>query len=206
MIHNDATTNILFTIKYGNNCVLNDVVHVVVHPLPVINAVVDIPRAKYEEEVQLDVISNSILHYNWLPTTLVNIDTIKNPTSIITASTLFTVNVKDKNNCENTDTVFVELIDECQENFIYVPTAFSPNNDGLNDCFGIVSPPKLSDFKLVIFDRWGEKIFESTDKNTCWDGKHNGVDAMTDSYPYIISYKCYNGVNLSKKGIITIIR
>jgi gliding motility-associated-like protein len=178
-----------------------------VNPLPNINAVVDIPRAKYEELVQLDVITNASLNYNWMPSSIVNIDSIKNPIAEITASTVFIVFVEDINTkCKNSDTVAVELIDECTEDFIYVPTGFSPNRDGINDCFGIVSPPKLSEFNMVIFDRWGEKVFEAFDKNTCWNGTYKGADAMSDSYPYIITFKCYNGKILSKKGTITIIR
>ena len=141
-----------------------------------------------------------------MPSEKVSDSAIINPISIITASTLFKVNVKDNNNCVNTDSVYVELINECTDDYIFVPTAFSPNNDRLNDCFKIISPPKLSDFKMTIYNRWGEKLFEAFNEKDCWDGIYKGVDVPTDSYPYIISYKCYNGTSLIKKGLLSVIR
>ena len=49
-------------------------------------------------------------------------------------------------------------------------------------------------------------VFESSDKDNCWDGMYKGVEALSDSYVYLIGFKCYNGTDLSKKGTITIIR
>jgi gliding motility-associated-like protein len=204
---NLASGNIPFTIKFGNNCTVNDVMNINVKPLPAINAVVNIPRAKYEQEVQLNVLTNQTLSYLWSPTSLVNIDSVKNPTSVIKSSVQFTVIVQDfYTKCINKDTVFVELINECTKDFIYVPTGFSPNNDGINDCFSILSPPKLSDFRMIIYDRWNEKVFETNSEKECWNGTFNGVIAATDTYSYIISFKCYNGTVLAKKGTISIIR
>ncbi|MFN8236888.1 MAG: gliding motility-associated C-terminal domain-containing protein [Chitinophagales bacterium] len=205
-VNNSTSGNIVFTIRFGNGCAKSGTVPVTVHPLPVINATVDTPRTKYLHEVQLDVIHNGTLSYSWTPAGLVSIDSIRNPTSVIKATTFFTVEVRDKKNCINRDTILVELIDECQNEFIFIPTAFSPNNDGVNDCFGILSPPVLSEFKMNIFNRWGEKVFESDSPALCWDGTFKGSDAMVDSYIYVIQFRCYNGKLLSKKGAVTIVK
>jgi len=206
-IDNTTSTNIPFQIKYGNNCVVNDVLIVKVNPLPEIDAVVDFPKVKYTDTVQLDVVTSSVLtNYNWLPANKVSDSSIVNPISSITSSALFTVQVKDNHGCENTDSVYVELIDECTEDYMYVPSAFSPNNDGVNDCFKLLSPPYLTDFRMTIFDRWGEKVFETNNVTDCWNGSYKGAAAPSDSYPYVISYKCYNGTNLSKKGTVTIVK
>ncbi len=205
-VNNTVTGNMQFTIKYGNGCSKTGNVQINVNQLPVINAVVDKPDAKYEEEVQLDVTGSSNNNYNWLPAAQVSNDSIKNPTSIITATTLFIVSAKDKNGCVNTDSIKVNLIDECTEAFIYVPSAFSPNNDGINDCFRIVSPPKLTNYKMVIFDRWNEKIFEANNTTDCWNGTYKGGEVQSDSYVYVISYTCYNGAPLYKKGIVTVLK
>ena len=206
VVNNTSTSSLSFLIRFGNGCSKSGVVPIKVNPLPVIDATVDIPKAKYQEEVQLGVSHSGTLSYNWSPATSVNNDSIRNPTSIIKTTTLFSVLVKDKNNCTTTDTILVELIDECQENFIFIPTAFSPNNDGINDCFGILSPPVLSEFKMVIFDRWNEKIFEGNDVNECWNGTYKGEESLVDSYIYIISFRCYNGKILSKKGTVTLLK
>jgi gliding motility-associated-like protein len=193
-VNNTTNASLQFTVKFGIGCTKSGVVPIKVNQLPFINATVDIADAKYEEVVQLSANGNSITQYNWLPASSVSEDSIKNPTAIITATTVFTVNVKDANQCENSDTVLVRLINECLNEFIYLPTAFSPNRDGVNDCFGIISPPKLTDFKMTIFNRWGEKVFESSDKDNCWDGMYKGVEALSDSYVYLIGFKCYDGL------------
>ncbi len=205
-INNSSSGNIAFTIRFGNGCTKSGIIPVNVHPLPVISATVDTPRTKYLHEVQLGVVHNGILSYSWTPAGLLSNDTVRNPTSVIKASTVFTVEVRDAKNCSNKDTILVELIDECQNEFIYIPTAFSPNNDGVNDCFGILSPPVLSDFKMDIFNRWGEKVFESDSPALCWDGTFKGADAMVDSYIFVIQFTCYNGKKLSKKGSVTIVK
>ena len=205
-VNNTVTGNMQFTIKYGNGCSKTGNVPINVNQLPVINAVVDKPDAKFEEEVQLDVTGASNNNYNWLPAAQVSNDSIKNPTAVITATTLFIVSAKDKNGCVNTDSIKVNLIDECTEAFIYVPSAFSPNNDGVNDCFRIVSPPKLTNYKMVIFDRWNEKIFEANNTTDCWNGIYKGTEVQSDSYVYVISYTCYNGAQLYKKGVVTVLK
>ena len=211
-IDNTTSINIPFQIKYGSNynCRVNDVLVVKVNPLPQIKAEADLPRVRYEDTVQLDaslLTTHSIIsNYNWLPVNLVNNSTINNPTAQLTESTLFIVNVTDNNGCTDSDSVFVEVIDECTDDFIFAPGAFSPNSDGLNDCFKLLSPPKLSEFKMTIFNRWGEKVFETFDVKDCWDGTFKGTNAMSDSYPYVISFKCYNGKIISKKGITSIIK
>ncbi|MBK8352090.1 MAG: gliding motility-associated C-terminal domain-containing protein [Saprospirales bacterium] len=193
-------------IKYGNGCSKTVNIIDTVYQLPAIDAVVDKPNAKYEEEVQLNVNGGGTLQYNWIPSSMLNNDSIKNPTSIITATTLFSVVVKDKNGCVNTDSVKVNLINECTNDYIFVPSAFSPNNDGVNDCFSIISPPKLTDYRMIIFDRWNEKIFETNNTTDCWNGRYKGAEAESDSYIYVITFTCYNGKPLTKQGTVTLLK
>ncbi|HMX60769.1 MAG TPA: gliding motility-associated C-terminal domain-containing protein [Chitinophagales bacterium] len=206
-VNTTSSGNIPITITYGNNCSVRDVLPVVVNSLPNINAIVDTPHTRYQHIVQLDVLSNNAIQsYHWLASNLVNNDTIKNPTSIIKASSLFIVEVKDNKNCKRTDSVMVEMIDECDDDYIFMPSAFSPNNDGVNDCFGILLPPILTDYKLIIFNRWSEKIFETSDKDICWDGTYKGEAVQSDSYVYLLSFTCYNEERLSKKGTVSVLR
>ena len=133
-------------------------------------------------------------------------DTIKNPTSVIIAPVWYVVNATDVNGCRSTDSLFVDMIDECFSDFVFVPTGFSPNRDGINDCFGMLYAPPMTEFKLVIFDRWGERVFESNDMMGCWDGTYKGVEAMMDSYSFVIGFRCYNGKFILRKGIVTLVR
>jgi gliding motility-associated-like protein len=76
----------------------------------------------------------------------------------------------------------------------YIPNAFTPNNDGLNDVFK-PSGSFVSQYELLIFDRWGNEIFKSNDINTGWDGTVQGssLPCMVDVYVYSVKYNDYFG-------------
>lgn len=67
-----------------------------------------------------------------------------------------------------------------------VPNAFTPNYDGLNDCYGVSRWPFASSFEMNIYNRWGELIFRTTDIHACWDGKLKGKDQPVGAYVYWI--------------------
>lgn len=87
---------------------------------------------------------------------------------------------------------------------VYAPNAFSPNDDGINDVFKLfVSPDvKILAFKLILNDRWGNLIFQSTDPDLGWDGFVKGNRANTDTYiySYTIEYEDENGVGKQVNG------
>lgn len=103
----------------------------------------------------------------------------------------YTVTATNSNNC--TGTGVLTLVDECEPE-IHVPTAFTPNGDGLNDVlqvFGI----NVKTIEINIFNRWGQVVFstKTTDGlpicTACfWDGKHNGAEALAGTYTYNIKY------------------
>ncbi len=205
-VSNTTSGNVSFTIQYGNNCTANDVVPVTVNPTPQIALSVDHTIVKYGEQVQLDANGVKPYSYNWTTAGQLSNDTIEDPTSIITTPTWFTVDAVDSKGCRRIDSIFVGMKDECSNNFVMIPNAFTPNKDGLNDCFGVLYAPTMTEFKLVVFDRWGERLFETSDPGECWDGTYKGVDALMDTYTYVIGFRCYNGVFITKKGILTLVR
>ncbi|MBK6274788.1 MAG: gliding motility-associated C-terminal domain-containing protein [Saprospirales bacterium] len=108
------------------------------------------------------------------------------------------------NTCTAVDTVYIM---EC-EGDLWVPTAFSPNNDGVNDYFKIFGKNVL-EYRLLVFDRWGEKLYESNDINISWDGVYKGEVVQLDSYAWVIEYKIILGgvaQNKMKKGTVTVFR
>lgn len=88
---------------------------------------------------------------------------------------------------------------------IYVPNAFSPNGDGVNDEF-LVYGSGLKSITMLLFDRWGEKIFETGDIQTGWDGYYKGVLANPGVYTYVLDVEYLNGIKTSKTGSVTVIR
>ncbi len=92
---------------------------------------------------------------------------------------------------------------------LYVPTAFSPDGDGINDLFQIqANGIDLDNYNLRIYNRWGELIFESNDIENSWNGTAKGKNTLVElgTYVWLIVYKDINNVEYQKSGTVTVIR
>jgi gliding motility-associated-like protein len=87
---------------------------------------------------------------------------------------------------------------------LFIASAFSPNDDGFNDYFSI-NFENVTRFRIIIYSRWGQIIYESNNPNFIWDGKLNGKPLPQDVYVYYIEAKGYHGTRFSLKGDITIL-
>jgi len=115
------------------------------------------------------------------------------------------INSNPNNRCYNKpDTMSVEVVaDSCM---ISIPNTFTPNNDGYNDYFNLVADG-CTNYHLIIFNRWGEKIFESFQNNLLWDGYDaSGMQCPDGTYFYIFTATDYNEQPFSEKGFVTLIR
>jgi gliding motility-associated-like protein len=98
--------------------------------------------------------------------------------------TLIVSNVSGPTVCTD-DTTISLFVERCT--YVYVPTAFTPNGDGMNDKFGPVGKfQALVSFQMLIYNRWGEVVFETSDYQEMWDGTYKGVNSPNDVYTYII--------------------
>lgn len=97
----------------------------------------------------------------------------------------------------------MKIKNECAE--IFVPNAFSPNNDMENDLECVLGNC-IQDFYFAIYDRWGEKVFESTDPKNCWDGTYKGKLMNTAVFVYYLQATLNNGETIKKKGNVSLIR
>jgi gliding motility-associated-like protein len=86
-----------------------------------------------------------------------------------------------------------------------VPNIFSPNGDGNND-IAFVRGVGVEYLNFVIFDRWGEKVFETNDINNGWDGTFRGQKMNNGVFVYYLQATFKNGEEVTKKGDITLIR
>lgn len=112
-------------------------------------------------------------------------------------------------NGECRDTACVVIDNTCENNFLFnLPTAFSPNNDGINDLYCLKGWDYcVIDFKIVFYNRLGEAVFESIDPSFCWDGKYKNQPLETEVVFYSLSFrdKEKGGVHY-KKGNITFLK
>lgn len=106
--------------------------------------------------------------------------------------------------CLLTDTVLVT--GTLGEATVYIPNSFTPNGDGLNDRFSGYGE-SFSSFRLLVFNRWGELIFETTDP-AGWDGNYNGIKATDDVYVYKLTYTsaCTGGKFVDRLGHVLLLR
>ena len=102
--------------------------------------------------------------------------------------------------CLATDSVMVST--NCD---VFIPTAFSPNNDGHNDWFNIMKN-SVKSYTLKVYNRWGELVFQTDDLNNSWDGTYKGVPCPSDSYTYIATGIRYNNESFYLKGTVTLLR
>lgn len=104
------------------------------------------------------------------------------------------------NGCIGKDTIFVE--NACP---FFIPNAFTPNNDGINDEYRIITDG-TNEFELTIFNRWGQMVYRSSDPNESWNGTLEGVPEEMGTYIYAVTIRFTNGVSRVMKGNITLIR
>jgi gliding motility-associated-like protein len=105
--------------------------------------------------------------------------------------------------CMDVDSVVIDVL--MDEPTLYVPNAFTPNGDSINDVFWI-GATNIKDFNIVIFDRWGLKLFESSDLLVSWNGKVNGKEVADGCYFYLINAKGIDDKQIKKQGTVTLFK
>jgi gliding motility-associated-like protein len=88
---------------------------------------------------------------------------------------------------------------------LYVPNAFTPNGDAVNDYF-TVAQRNITSFQIYIYDRWGEQVFRSNDVNFTWDGNFRGQPVKQDVYVWVIKAAGYHGKPYEMNGTVTVVR
>gem|GEM_PF-451897 len=146
--------------------------------------------------------------YTWTPTEGLNNPNIANPLASPTVTTTYRVTVRDSI-CtdESAVTVTVNSI-ICDKDHVFLPNAFSPNGDGINDVWQIRSNfrDQLVVVSWVLYNRWGQKIFETTDPNFQWDGTFRGQPLPPDVYGFYLRVICPGGEELIQQGNLTLLR
>lgn len=144
-------------------------------------------------------------NYIWSPNVFIDDPTSSNPTFIFPAVGQYTyiVSGTTDNGCPDSDTVTIYVT---SEPYIFVPNAFSPDGDGLNDIARIIGAgfKKLNYFQ--IFNRWGQKVFSTTNFREGWDGKINGIAQPTSTFFWIADVVGLNDERKKFRGDITLVR
>ena len=160
------------------------------------------------QKVVLTTITNApdSISYHWMPE-----PSIEFPYRAITSArpdttTTFFVIATDKYGCNAMDTITIFVKDfKCDIPNVYVPNAFSPNDDKVNDVL-FVESKVVDSLYFAIYTRWGEKVFETTDITKGWDGSYKGEKLSSAVFVYYLDATCINRQRLKKKGNISLLR
>jgi gliding motility-associated-like protein len=145
------------------------------------------PVADAGSDVTVNVGEGVALHasggtaYQWLNAAGLSCSHCDDPIVSPLENTTYCVIVSDSSGCRDTDCVNVNV------SSFYIPNAFSPNNDDLNDRFR-PSIAEVHNYEFSVFNRWGEKIFESTDPDEGWDGNYKGEKCEEGVYVYSVMF------------------
>lgn len=157
-----------------------------------------------DQPLQLNGIAEGTgLNYQWVPATGLNDPRLPNPIAILQKDQTFRLIVTSPEGCEDQDTMNVKVYAGPE---FYVPTGFTPNNDGMNDYFKVIAPgvPKLDFFK--VWDRWGQEYFSTASLSNPWDGTLKGKPAAVGTYVWMVQGVDYKGRLFSRQGTVTLIR
>lgn len=140
--------------------------------------------------------------YSWSPTTGLSSPNSATTTASPTVTTTYTVTFTNANGCTDSDTVTVQVVEAYS---IFIPSAFSPNDDGANDVLYVYGAG-IKTLNFVVFDRYGEKVFESHSVNDGWDGTFRGKPMNNGIFAWYCTAEFYNGTSETLKGDVTLMR
>lgn len=170
-------------------------------PVPVANTYPAIDTIVYGTNTNIVASGGTI--YSWTPSTGLSCVACSTTTASPLGNTWYYCTVTNQYGCSATDSTFIIVDIQCGE--IFIPTAFSPNNDYNNDVLK-VRGNCLTKINFIVYDRWGEKVFESDDPSVGWDGTYKNKEMDTGVFYYHLTAKTIDGKSYEMKGNVTLIR
>jgi gliding motility-associated-like protein len=180
-------------------CVDTAQVHVELYPNPFVQTSPDV-YAFPGDPIVISAQANAPGIFSWSPPDFLSCATC--PTTAVTASTnmVYTVTFKDENDCVASDDIYISF-----DAIIYVPNTFTPDNDKFNAIFK-PEGGNIKDFHMVIFNRWGEVMFETYNFNIGWDGTYGGKICQDGTYIWVIDYTDINNNKVRLRGHVNLLR
>lgn len=129
------------------------------------------------------------------------------PTPVVDplSTTTYYVKGTDRYGCTSIDSITVNVNDSIDLSKYPVPSAFTPNNDGHNDCFGLKYWGHITTLSLAVYNRQGQQVFSTNDPTQCWDGTYHGIPQPAGGYVYQIKATTACGIAY-RKGIVILVR
>lgn len=220
----NPVSNVSYSVIISNGVCpsVTDSIKINVNPLPTLSVCCD-TNIIQGKSVQL--ISSGGATYNWFPNYGLSCDNCSNPIANPYHSTTYYILAKSDSGCLINDSVMIAIrsIAICCDSIaiygqnvpqtdkidstcggIFIPTAFSPNGNCNNRLY--VRGSCIASMDFIVFDRWGNKVFESQNQNKGWDGSNKGTALNMGTYIWSLDAALLDGTSIKKKGNVTLVR
>jgi len=204
-------SSVTFTVVgYDNYNCFTDTADVLVRisKLPLVNAGED-KELMAGIPLTLSPTISGAVSWTWSPSDYLNCTSCLNPVSKPTFSITYTLTASNADGCKANDEVSIHLM--CAKNLIFIPNAFTPNRDNINDRFNITGSGIKKIRSIIIYSRWGTPVFEKqniniNDRNNSWDGTFKGEPMPGGAYVYMIKTECEGGEIFEYRGAVILVR
>ena len=194
-----TTTTYFVTVSGTNGCLAMDSVVINVLQKPILSAGPDKVIIKGQSVTLDGSIEGNTISYYWLPATNLNNALLLQPISNTTQNITYFLYANSTIGCGNAvDTMHVKVYDD-----LYIPNAFTPNDDVKNKTWNIAALAAYPDARLMVYNRFGQNIFASKSNTVAWDGTYRGLPVSAGVYVYVIDFKNKRPII---KGTVTVIR
>jgi len=204
MINNIPAGDYTLSVTDANNCE-TDTLLTITEPAELVftNSVFDSVKFNTEIPLAIDIQpSTNTYTYIWSPDLYLSCTDCASPQFSAINSIAYQVLATDQYGCTVSGTVRVNVIADKQ---VFIPNAFTPNYDSNNDVFYVYANG-VAYYHLKIFNRWGEKVFESNNITDGWDGIYAGKPAVTGVYVYTLTLTFLDGESTKYKGTVTLLK
>lgn len=195
------TVTTIYNVHVSNNaaCGSDATVQVTVKPAPTVTACAD---TTYRINDVMFVYARGTGTLSWIQGEAIVCKDCSETRVYATRNGCYLIQAESEGGCLAYDEVCLTVDEDFS---VYVPNSFTPNGDGINDALQVFGEG-ISQVKLAIYDRWGQRIFYSEDVMKGWDGRFKGEDCKQDVYTYVLTYFGLNRKAYEKTGSINLIR
>ena len=196
-----VTTQYIVTANLGT-CSMKDTVNITVLPAVTVYAGPDV-NIIAGDQVFLGASATNAMTYLWSPPAGLSATNVLVPAASPAVTTTYTLRGTNTAGCTATDNVVVTVVPYC----VRVKNAFTPNGDGVNETWEVFDQYDcLRNISLYVFNRYGNKVFESKDYRNKWDGRYNGKSLPDATYYAVIEFTLITGRVVTIKTDVTILR
>lgn len=195
------------TVSDSNGCMVLDTIRLNDPAQIIVRIDTDSVTLPFGGEIQLNssyvTSADNLVTYEWSSLEGLDCYSCPNPVAGPLTTTTYVLRFTDADGCVATDEVLIVI--DPRDRRLFLPNAFTPNGDGVNDVFFPMGLG-ITTINMKIFDRWGEKLYETNDISKGWDGYYNGVLLMPGVYVYILTATFEDGFEEFRKGSVTLLR